>query len=766
MLLAGQARTRARRASTTLASAWRMRSAVVYKKQTVDNDSSMHASENSILRNTTWQGLVRGVLARRRYAIARGRVVRIQALLRGFTKRSIFLKQVAKIITEFPQLLYVRDRYGSFGVDEMFPHGGVDGDSRGEEDTEAGDSNMSASTKPSRCFSTLLHAACESGVMDVIALLEAFPEDVTAVDTKGNSSVHVASSAVDYELVKYLAKRNNVDVEKALVEEKDRSEHAERLSRRQVGTSINVIRAARLERARWAAEANAGGSRGVRAANSGPASLKAKHSLMSGYLRKRRETDRWLKRWCVLTETSLMYFHKPTDESPSKIIKLDKAMLKKSEKVDFAFEIHTPDLLDKRNKEGRLHFSCAGEGELQQWLVPLRVVVALYQFRNDKRRETLVYVDVERRAQLACLPNNKGETPLHALAGASLVDFAGTGRRPTGGRQGLPTLSGRTSVVSMQRLAAWLIESGADPNEPDNSGQTALHVAMECDNPAVVSTLARKGGDVNLKRPCDGRSVITQVLEQGQGMDLIEQVSSAGVTANNPLLPPPEKLFGFTYVSFFIEKTTFPASKHNAVMDLTTPTPNVGAFSAMTGTFNFDAPPSVGGRAGGTGVRDTLNKQGYAKSTMARWGTRIGHVVGAGGGVGRGMGEAGVGGPGGEDGPDGAHGPPPPLGTMTIDRVVEQLFFVRVSVYNAKGKLSEAQQVGMVRSVCFGCFVTVTWPTTSPALPPFPPSGVFEGVVSFGHRWHRKSSICICRRQLVEYTLFSTRTYYTCPYKR
>lgn len=95
---------------------------------------------------------------------------------------------------------------------------------------------------------------------------------------------------------------------------------------------------------------------------------------------------------------------------------------------------------------------------------------------------------------------------------------------------------------------------------------------------------------------------ITQVLEQGQGMDLIEQVSSAGVTANNPLLPPPEKLFGFTYVSFFIEKTTFPASKHNAVMDLTTPTPNVGAFSAMTGTFNFDGKRIVHGTWGDFGL--------------------------------------------------------------------------------------------------------------------------------------------------------------------
>lgn len=37
MLLAGQARSRARRASTTLASAWRMRSEVVTKKKAIAN---------------------------------------------------------------------------------------------------------------------------------------------------------------------------------------------------------------------------------------------------------------------------------------------------------------------------------------------------------------------------------------------------------------------------------------------------------------------------------------------------------------------------------------------------------------------------------------------------------------------------------------------------------------------------------------------------------------------------------------------------------
>ena len=71
-----------------------------------------------------------------------------------------------------------------------------------------------------------------------------------------------------------------------------------------------------------------------------------------------------------------------------------------------------------------------------------------------------------------------------------------------------------------QRLAAWLIESGADPNEMDDSGQTALHTAMEYDNFAVVSTLARKGGDVNLKRRCDGRSVVRTLRRRGYLIEL------------------------------------------------------------------------------------------------------------------------------------------------------------------------------------------------------------------------------------------------------
>lgn len=70
-------------------------------------------------------------------------------------------------------------------------------------------------------------------------------------------------------------------------------------------------------------------------------------------------------------------------------------------------------------------------------------------------REPLVYQDTGKREQLASMRNGKGETPLHTLAQASLVNFGEAGKRPPGATGlGLGTLSGRTSVVSMQVSAA------------------------------------------------------------------------------------------------------------------------------------------------------------------------------------------------------------------------------------------------------------------------------------------------------------------------
>lgn len=63
--------------------------------------------------------------------------------------------------------------------------------------------------------------------------------------------------------------------------------------------------------------------------------------------------------------------------------------------------------------------------------------------------EPLVYLNTERRERLVSMRNNRGETPLHVLARASLVKFGDAGNRPPG-LAGLTTPSGRTSAVSMQ----------------------------------------------------------------------------------------------------------------------------------------------------------------------------------------------------------------------------------------------------------------------------------------------------------------------------
>lgn len=41
--------------------------------------------------------------------------------------------------------------------------------------------------------------------------------------------------------------------------------------------------------------------------------------IRSGWLKKRRETDRWQRRWVVLTDTHLKYYHRMEDRTPSKV---------------------------------------------------------------------------------------------------------------------------------------------------------------------------------------------------------------------------------------------------------------------------------------------------------------------------------------------------------------------------------------------------------------------------------------------------------------
>jgi len=137
--------------------------------------------------------------------------------------------------------------------------------------------------------------------------------------------------------------------------------------------------------------------------------------LFEGFLEKRKENYYWQKRWAILTDKFLRYYKKKSDKKPRRVVRLDGAMMKKSEKIERAFEIHSPHLIDKKNPEGRLYFKLASEVVLQQWLIPLRFVTHSSHTTVFSSIH-FTYTDLGLRAEMISRKNKLGRTPLHILA--------------------------------------------------------------------------------------------------------------------------------------------------------------------------------------------------------------------------------------------------------------------------------------------------------------------------------------------------------------
>mmetsp|Transcript_16662 Transcript_16662/g.23589 ORF Transcript_16662/g.23589 Transcript_16662/m.23589 type:complete len:1681 (+) Transcript_16662:67-5109(+) len=495
-----QAAIRGRRARAAYE---RFKKAIVVIQSLARMIKARHAYIKNIKCITKIQALARGMIARMKYHNAIQAIKRIQRAGKSYTRNKYLERCVKKLfsavasgdsnsvtasITNWPELLFVRNYWNS---DRIFPG--------------------------------LVHASCIAGQLNILTLLEPFPDDIFLTDRLGNTAMHYAAEASHYNLCKYIGKRANLDVDAIIMKEDTRKAETNYLSNKRVRSNMNVFKRQRIEMAIELKKLNK--NKGVVQKKSG---YYDSTLMMAGYLKKRRETDRWIRRWCVLTETHLMYFHKKTDDQPSKAIRLDSAMLKKSEHINFAFEIHTPNLLDKRNKEGRLYFQADSEATLQMWLVPLRMVVGLYQFRHDKRREPMEYLNTDIRKKIVLAQNRKGKYPLHFCIGSKQ----------------------QTKATAALHILSWLVENGADPNGKDDSGESALHVAAVNGNSVAVALLASKGGRMTSKRK-DGKKVSDLIGDISNEMPKELQVNGR----MTPLQPPPDKLYGFTYLSVLIEKT-------------------------------------------------------------------------------------------------------------------------------------------------------------------------------------------------------------------
>ncbi|CAM9346845.1 unnamed protein product [Choristocarpus tenellus] len=217
-------------------------------------------------------------------------------------------------------------------------------------------------------------------------------------------------------------------------------------------------------------------------------------------------------------------------------------------------------------------------------MVPLRLLVKFYQFVNDKRSEPMEFLDLDRRKSMVRQTNKEGETPLH-LAAAAVAPI--DGEDAGGNRNKAPS-----SNVAIRRVASWLLESGADPEAEDLVGDKPKPV------PTGVGQLGWMGTDEKFTSTWPGTRIRTSSRigdGAGAGAGVVEgreesggrprllsktgkdlknartlvkqgsrQFGGSGTSGGGaggadawvhaPLLPPPSKPFGFTYVSFFFEK--------------------------------------------------------------------------------------------------------------------------------------------------------------------------------------------------------------------
>jgi hypothetical protein len=290
-------------------------------------------------------------------------------------------------------------------------------------------------------FRSLLHSAALSGSQALVNELKPTPAELAATDSKGNTTLHYAAASTSLDLIKYLL-----------------SEHF--CPDAEVST----------------ADVNAGHiTSHARAPSISPdngRSMTLNAELKSGWLKKRRETDKFRKRWCTLRQkTGLEYRDTMKSPKPSLVIPLSGAILKRSTHEEFAFEVHSPELakLKKKNKENRLYFQAEDEISFNEWYTVLRTCVGSTATIREKRSKPMHFVNMGRRSEVLMRCNNNGESMHHCAVTLGI-------------KAGLdPKVAREWHAV---QTVVWLVENGCDVNSTDDDGRTVLHSLLDADHPS------------------------------------------------------------------------------------------------------------------------------------------------------------------------------------------------------------------------------------------------------------------------------------------
>ncbi|KAI9981334.1 hypothetical protein PInf_009030 [Phytophthora infestans] len=304
--------------------------------------------------------------------------------------------------------------------------------------------------------------------------------------------------------------------------------------------------------------------------------------VYSGFLRKRRETSRWMRRYVVLSVTSdkhdrpqLDYYpndRKATLAGPSSLqIDLTTALLKTSVDLPFAFELHSPQLLGGRNKEGRLYFAASGALEIQCWLAHLRNIIPssiesrVFAMHRSAQGNHLEFIDFKARQQVCNLQSASPrlETPLHLVAScSSLVILAAIeDETPENNKSNNSEINFDVSVITanasakskslldaeleLVKTTQWLIENGADINVMTTRQETPLQLALQAGHLILAKLLLDRGALASsLSEP---HLMLVRCLKAELAKHAITSISSSArgsVSIAHPNLPPPGPMNG------------------------------------------------------------------------------------------------------------------------------------------------------------------------------------------------------------------------------
>ena len=424
-------------------------------------------------------------------------------------------------------------------------------------------------------FRHLVHAACLGGSLTLVAELGPTKAELTSPDADGNSALHHAAATCNLDLVKLLlgilapdctvsaedVNAGTISKASASGGSKVKAVAARRgsvllgqarpasVARVDTSTMLAAAEAAASPTAQAAAAKASKGKGGSLVGGSAKPTVDESCVVRKGFLKKRRETDTFRKRYCVLRSdaTGLSYYDTATSTSATRI-PLGGALLKRCTLATpghkFAFEIHSPQLMRGKNKEGRLYFGCESEVELNEWFTDLRKVCGSTQTDRASRTQPLHLVNVRRRGACLMRRNAAGETPLHLAA--HLGRRAGIDPKAVPGAGAL-------------QLLAWLVENGADVNAADAAGRTALHVLVEAGAsgmPAVLMLTHHKGGNMSLPTHASaGGQTALDLCDSAQ----LEQVMMRGSVKmgdhHRLLAPPAPKVANCCYASLLLESS-------------------------------------------------------------------------------------------------------------------------------------------------------------------------------------------------------------------